>query len=52
MWLSEIGMGERELDKGGQRYTLPMIRQISTRYVMYNVMTVQWLPGKGRRAGR
>ena len=32
------GAGEGELNKGSQRYKLPVIRYISTRGVMYNMI--------------
>lgn len=37
--LGEVGE-EGELDEGGQRYKLPVIRQISTRDAMYHIINI------------
>ena len=34
-----VNKGE-EVEEGGQRYKLPVIRQINTRDVMYNIGTI------------
>ena len=41
MWLPEAGaVGERELDDGNQKHKLKIIREISTRDVVYNMINV------------
>ena len=41
LWLPEVGGGKRgECMKALKRYKLPVIRQISTRDVMYNMINI------------